>query len=100
LSERGGANGARIRLAPQKDCEANQAIDLAIALCKLAATQKEFNRAAKKISLTDLIILGGCAAVEAAAKKAGVEVKMPFAPGRMDATQEQTDAMSYKHRES
>ena len=97
--KRGGANGARIRLAPQKDWEVNQPAELAKVLSKLEAIQKAFNGAGsggKKVSLADLIVLGGCAAVEAAAKKAGVEVKVPFAPGRMDASQEQTDVESFK----
>ena len=96
--KRGGANGARIRLAPQKDWEANQPAEMAKVLGKLEAIQKEFNASApggKKISLADLIVLGGCAAVEAAARKAGVEVGVPFAPGRMDASQEQTDVASF-----
>lgn len=96
--KRGGANGARIRLAPQKDWEANQPAELAKVLQKLEAIQKVFNDSAsggKKISLADLIVLGGCAAVEAAAKKAGKDVKVPFIAGRMDATQEQTDVKSF-----
>jgi len=96
--KRGGANGARIRLAPQKDWEANQPAELAQVLQTLEAIQKDFNGAqsgGKKISLADLIVLGGCAAVEAAAKKAGHDVTVPFAPGRMDASQEQTDADSF-----
>ena len=93
--KRGGANGARIRLAPQKDWEVNQPADLAQVLAKLEAIQKAFNGAGKKISLADLIVLGGCAAVEAAAKKAGVEVRVPFTPGRMEASQEQTDVESF-----
>ena len=96
--KRGGANGARIRLTPQKDWEANQPAELAKALKQLEAIQKDFNRAAsggKKVSLADLIVLGGCAAVEEAAKKAGHGVKVPFAPGRMDASQQQTDAVSF-----
>ena len=96
--KRGGANGARIRLAPQKDWEVNQPAELAKVLQKLEAIQKDFNRAqsgGKKVSLADLIVLGGCAAVEAAAKKAGHEVKVPFSPGRMDASQEQTDVESF-----
>ena len=96
--KRGGANGARIRLAPQKDWEANQPAEMAKVLGKLEAIRKEFNASApggKKVSLADLIVLGGCAAVEAAAKKAGVEVRVPFAPGRMDASQEQTDVASF-----
>ena len=96
--KRGGANGARIRLAPQKNWEANQPAELAKVLQTLEATQKAFNSAqsgAKKVSLADLIVLGGCAAVEAAAKKAGIEVKVPFSPGRTDASQEQTDVDSF-----
>ena len=96
--KRGGANGARIRLAPQKDWEANQPAELAKVLQKLEAIQKEFNSAqsgGKKVSLADLIVLGGCAAVEAAAKKAGQDVKVPFSPGRMDASQEETDVHSF-----
>ena len=91
--KRGGANGARIRLSPQKDWEVNQPAQLATVLAKLEAIQKEFRR--KKVSLADLIVLGGCAAVEKAAKDAGVDVKVPFTPGRMDASQEQTDAQSF-----
>jgi catalase-peroxidase len=93
--KRGGANGARIRLAPQKDWEANQPAQLAKVLQKLEAIQKEFNSGGKKVSLADVIVLGGCAAVEAAAKKAGHDVKVPFSPGRTDASQEQTDAHSF-----
>ena len=96
--KRGGANGARIRLAPQKDWEVNQPAELAKVLKKLAAIQKEFNSSqsgGKKVSLADLIVLGGCAAVEAAAKKAGHDVKVPFSPGRMDASQKQTDVHSF-----
>ncbi len=96
--KRGGANGARLRLAPQKDWAANQPAVLQTVLSKLTAIQQSFNAAqsgGKKISLADLIVLGGCAGVEAAAKKAGVEVKVPFTPGRMDASAEQTDAASF-----
>jgi catalase-peroxidase len=96
--KRGGANGARIRLAPQKDWEVNQPAELAKALRKLAAMQKEFNSSqsgGKKVSLADLIVLGGCAAVEEAAKKAGHDVKVPFSPGRTDASQKQTDVHSF-----
>ncbi|CAZ87046.1 catalase/hydroperoxidase HPI(I) [Thiomonas arsenitoxydans] len=96
--KRGGANGARIRLAPQKDWEANQPAELAKVLSKLEALQKEFNAQAaggKKVSLADLIVLGGCAGVEAAAKKGGVDVEVPFSPGRTDATQERTDVASF-----
>ncbi|MDP3295647.1 MAG: catalase/peroxidase HPI [Nevskia sp.] len=96
--KRGGANGARIRLAPQKDWEVNQPAELAKLLQALEAIQKDFNgtqSGGKKVSLADLIVLGGCAAVEAAAKKAGHEVKVPFSPGRTDALQEQTDVDSF-----
>jgi catalase-peroxidase len=100
--KRGGGNGARIRLAPQKDWEVNQPAQLAKVLRKLEGLQKEFNASQskskskrKKVSLADLIILGGCAAVEEAAKKAGVAVKVSFTPGRMDASQEQTDVQSF-----
>ena len=96
--KRGGANGARIRLAPQKDWEANQPAELAKVLGTLETIQKEFNTAqsgGKKISLADLIVLGGAAAVEAAAKKAGVDVNVPFSAGRMDASQAQTDVESF-----
>ena len=99
--KRGGANGARIRLAPQKDWAVNQPAELAKVLPKLEAIQKEFNKSqsngnkGKKVSLADLIVLGGCAAVEEAAKKAGHDVKIPFSPGRTDASQEQTDVHSF-----
>jgi catalase-peroxidase len=93
--KRGGANGARIRLAPQKDWDVNQPAQLKTVLQKLEAIQKEFNAGGKKVSLADLIVLGGSAAVEKAAKDAGVDVKVPFAPGRMDASQEQTDVESF-----
>ncbi|MGZ3689668.1 MAG: catalase/peroxidase HPI, partial [Bdellovibrionota bacterium] len=99
--KRGGANGARIRLAPQKDWEVNQPAALAKVLKKLEAIQKEFNSSqsngnrGKKISLADLIVLGGCAAVEEAAKRAGHKVKIPFSPGRTDASQKQTDVHSF-----
>ncbi len=96
--KRGGANGARIRLAPQKDWEVNQPAALAKVLQKLEAIQKEFNSSqagGKKVSLADLIVLGGCAAVKEAAKKAGYDVKVPFTPGRTDASQEQTDVHSF-----
>jgi catalase-peroxidase len=96
--KRGGANGARIRLAPQKDWEVNQPTQLKTVLQKLESIQKEFNDSAaggKKVSLADLIVLGGNAAIEKAAKDAGIDVKVPFAPGRMDASQEQTDAESF-----
>jgi catalase-peroxidase len=97
--KRGGANGARIRLNPQKDWEVNQPAQLKTVLAKLEAIQKEFNGSAaggKKVSLADLIILGGGAAIEKAAKDAGVDVKVPFMPGRMDASQDQTDVDSFK----
>jgi catalase-peroxidase len=96
--KRGGANGARIRLSPQKDWEINRPKQLATVLAKLEAIQKEFNAPAgggKKVSLADLIVLGGGAAIEKAAKAAGHDVKVPFTPGRMDASQEQTDAQSF-----
>ncbi len=96
--KRGGANGARIRLSPQKDWEVNQPAQLAKVLQTLEAIQKDFNSSqsgGKKVSLADLIVLGGCAAVEAAAKKAGHDVKVPFTPGRTDASQEQTDVESF-----
>ncbi|CAN5349636.1 catalase/peroxidase HPI [soil metagenome] len=89
---RGGANGARIRLSPQKDWEVNQPAQLKTVLQKLEEIQKDFG---KKVSLADLIVLGGCAAVEKAAKDAGVDVKVAFTPGRMDASQEQTDIQSF-----
>jgi catalase-peroxidase len=90
--KRGGANGARIRLAPQKDWEVNHPAELAKVLSKLEAIQKDFG---KKVSLADLIVLGGSAAVEKAAKDAGVDVKVPFTPGRTDASQDQTDVDSF-----
>ena len=96
--KRGGANGARIRLAPQKNWEVNQPAELAKVLRKLEVIQQDFNSAqsgGKKVSLADLIVLGGCAAVVAAAKQAGHEVQVPFSPGRMDASQEQTDVKSF-----
>ena len=96
--KRGGANGARLRLAPQKDWDVNQPAQLATVLQKLEAIQREFNAAqtgGKKVSLADLIVLGGSAAIEKAAKAAGHDVKVPFAPGRMDASQDQTDVESF-----
>jgi len=96
--KRGGANGARIRLAPQKEWEVNQPAQLAKALKTLEGVRDKFNSGAsggKKVSLADLIVLGGCAAVEQAAKNAGHDVKVPFTPGRMDASAEQTDAASF-----
>ena len=94
---RGGANGARIRLAPQKDWEANQPAQLSRVLGKLESIQREFNAAqtGKKVALADLIVLAGCAGVEEAARKGGVNVTVPFAPGRMDASQAQTDVESF-----
>jgi len=97
--KRGGANGARIRLAPQKDWEVNNPTQLAKVLKSLEAIQTEFNKAqtdGKQVSLADLIVLGGCAAIEKAAKNAGMDVKVPFTPGRADATQEQTDVESFE----
>ncbi len=96
--KRGGANGARIRLAPQKDWEVNQPEQLARVLATLEGIQQEFNRAqskGKRVSLADLIVLGGCAAVEQAARNAGYDVAVPFTPGRTDASQEQTDVHSF-----
>ena len=96
--KRGGANGARIRLAPQKDWEVNQPAQLAKVLKTLEGIQSEFNArqsGGKKVSLADLIVLAGCAGVEQAAKNAGHEVTVPFTPGRMDASQEQTDVDSF-----
>ncbi|WP_025128244.1 catalase/peroxidase HPI [Pseudomonas sp. PH1b] len=96
--KRGGANGARIRLAPQKDWEVNQPAQLAQVLHSLEAVQSAFNSAqaaGKRVSLADLIVLGGCAALELAAKNAGYSISVPFAPGRMDASQEQTDIESF-----
>jgi catalase-peroxidase len=96
--KRGGANGARIRLAPQKDWAVNQPAQLKTVLAKLEAVQKEFNATqsgGKKVSLADLIVLGGCAAIEKAAKAGGHDVKLPFTPGRTDASQEQTDVESF-----
>lgn len=96
--KRGGVNGARIRLSPQKDWEVNQPVELAKVLNTLEGIQKEFNSAAsdgKKVSLADLIVLAGCAGVEQAARNAGHDVTVPFSPGRMDALQEQTDVVSF-----
>ncbi len=99
--KRGGANGARLRLAPQKNWEVNQPAELAIVLTKLENIQKQFNASSgkKKVSLADLIILGGNLGVEEAAKKAGVPLQIPFTPGRMDASQEQTDSDSFSFLE-
>ena len=93
--KRGGANGARIRLAPQKDWEVNNPAQLAGVLKTLEGIQSDFNSGGKKVSLADLIVLGGCAAVEKAAKNAGHDVSVPFSPGRTDATQEQTDVEAF-----
>jgi catalase-peroxidase len=96
--KRGGANGARIRLAPQKDWAINEPKQLAVALAKLEKIQAAFNKSqfgSKRVSLADVIVLGGCAAVEQAAKKAGHTVQVPFTPGRTDASQEQTDVDSF-----
>ena len=93
--KRGGANGARIRLAPQKDWEVNNPAQLASVLKTLEGIQSDFNSGSKKVSLADLIVLGGCAAVEKAAKNAGHDVEVPFSPGRTDATQDQTDVESF-----
>jgi catalase-peroxidase len=96
--KRGGANGARIRLAPQRDWDVNQTAELEKVLKTLEGIQSQFNSAAsggKKVSLADLIVLAGCAGVEEAAKKAGQDVTVPFTPGRMDASQEQTDSISF-----
>src|SRR5262249_7030707 len=96
--KRGGANGARIRLEPQKNWEVNNPAQLSTVLDKLESIQNDFNNAQagnKRVSLADLIILGGCAAVEKAAKDAGHDVKVPFTPGRMDASQDQTDVESF-----
>jgi catalase-peroxidase len=95
---RGGANGARIRLAPQKDWQANEPSELGMVLAKLESIRNEFNGAqsgTKKVSLADLIVLAGCAAVEEAARQAGRKVKVPFSPGRTDASQQQTDVESF-----
>ena len=96
--KRGGANGARIRLAPQKDWEVNQPAELGKVLQTLEEIQKEFNSSqsdGKMVSLADVIVLGGCAVVEQAAKNAGHDVQVPFSPGRTDAAQEQTDVDSF-----
>ena len=100
--KRGGANGARLRLAPQKDWEINEPAEVAKVIARLERIQADFNGAqsgGKRISLADLIVLGGCAAVEAAAEKAGYEVQVPFTPGRTDASQEQTDVESFAYLE-
>ncbi len=92
---RGGANGARIQLAPQKDWEVNNPKQLSKVLTALEKVQKAFNESGKKVSMADLIVLAGCAGVEKAAKNAGIDISVPFTPGRMDATQEQTDVESF-----
>src|SRR5438874_2548538 len=100
--KRGGANGARIRLSPQKDWDVNNPPELKKVLQKLEAIQKAFNASAsggRRVSLADLIVLGGAAAIEKAAKAAGYDVKVPFTPGRMDASQEQTEVESFAHLE-
>ncbi|HEX2606646.1 MAG TPA: peroxidase family protein, partial [Flavisolibacter sp.] len=97
--KRGGANGARIRLAPMKDWRVNNPVQLAKVLEVLEGIQKDFNGKKKKISIADLIVLGGCAAIEKAAKEAGYKIKVPFTPGRMDALQEQTDVESIRYLE-
>ncbi|MBS1831618.1 MAG: catalase-peroxidase, partial [Acidobacteria bacterium] len=96
---RGGANGARVRLAPQKDWAANNPAELAKVLSKLEAVQQEFNKGSKKVSIADLIVLGGTAAVEKAAKDGGVTIQVAFSPGRVDATAAQTDAHSFSFLE-
>ena len=93
--KRGGANGARIRLAPQNDWEVNNPAELRRILATLEGVRAEFNGSGKTVSMADLIVLGGCAAVEAAAKNAGHNVTVPFTPGRTDASQEQTDVESF-----
>jgi len=100
--KRGGANGARIRLAPQKDWAVNNPAQLAKVISALEAIQQQFNTAqsaGKKVSLADLIVLGGCAAIEKAAKNAGIDAQVPFVPGRTDATLQQTDVESFKYLE-
>src|SRR4029450_5779163 len=101
--KRGGANGGRIRLAPQKDWEVNEPAELALVLEALQQIQQDFNRSqssGKKVSLADLVVLGGCAAVEQAAKNAGYDITVLFAPGRTDASQEQTDVQTFAVLES
>ena len=94
--KRGGANGARIRLAPQKDWDVNEPAELAKVLKTLEGIQSDFNKGGKKVSMADLIVLGGCVGIEAAAKKAGHHISVPFTPGRMDTTQDLTDAESFE----
>jgi catalase-peroxidase len=96
---RGGANGARLRLAPQKDWAVNNPAEVSKVIAKLEGIQKDFNKSGKKVSLADVIVLGGVAAVEKAAKDAGSNVKVPFTPGRMDASQEDTDVESFGYLE-
>lgn len=93
--KRGGANGARIRLEPQRNWEVNDPDQLAVVLRTLETVQQEWNTGARKVSLADLIVLGGCAAIEKAAKDAGFDIEVPFTPGRVDATEEHTDAESF-----
>ena len=97
--KRGGANGARIRLEPQRSWEVNNPAQLATVLATLEEIQQAFNASGKQVSLADLIVLGGCAAVEQAAREAGLEVEVPFTPGRTDASQEQTDVESFEAME-
>ena len=92
---RGGANGARVRLAPQKDWEVNQPVQLSHVLETLEAIQNEFNSTGKHVSMADLIVLGGCVAIETASSKGGFDIQVPFNPGRSDASQEQTDIDSF-----
>ena len=92
---RGGANGARVRLAPQRDWDVNQPIQLSRVIETLEAIQNDFNETGKKVSIADLIVLGGCAAIEKAAEKGGLSIEVPFTPGRMDASQDQTDVDSF-----
>ena len=92
---RGGANGARVRLAPQRDWDVNQPIQLSRVIETLEAIQNDFNESGKKVSIADLIVLGGCAGIEKAAEKGGLSVEVPFTPGRMDASQDQTDVDSF-----
>merc|ERR1711916_256810 len=97
--KRGGANGARVRLAPQKDWEVNNPAQLDKVLQKLEAIKTEFNGSGKQVSIADLIVLAGCAGVEKAAKNAGFDLKVPFTPGRVDASQEQTDTEQFGYLE-
>ncbi len=97
--KRGGANGARIRLEPQRSWEVNNPAELAIVLAKLEDIQSVFSEGGKRVSLADLIVLAGCVAVEQAAAEAGYAVEVPFTPGRVDASQEQTDVESFESLE-